>query len=228
MKNLFRIAFCFLSILSLSVYAQQDSKETKIANKLQSEVGVRFMSSGGSGSSSVSGSALFTGHTSSSASPEFFIRVRPSSFSSFVPENLAIEGNISMSESVHEIKFVGASLGKKTCSQAMGLSAQWWFGESKSKVRPYVGIGFEQRDCGGDYAIGGARFAQNESSSNSTVFRAGIKFDLSDWLTRGLSASIDVKTSGKHESSGTPVAGTTITNKTGGSTSAGFGLQYSF
>lgn len=211
--------FLFSSFFLICAHAQQGPS---------GGLGIRFMSPGGGGSSSVSGSPLFTAHKSSSSSPEFFVRIRPSNYSPSVPENLAIEGSVSMSESVHEIKFNGASLGKKTCSQAMGLSAQWHFGEKKSKVRPYLGLGFETKDCGGDYAIGGARFAQSESSSNAVILRAGATFDLSE-VFKGLSASIDLKTGGSnHESSGTPVAGTTVTNKTGGGGSIGVGIMIDF
>lgn len=212
------LLFVFLSLFLISAHAQI---------KPSGGVGIRFMTTGGGGSSSVSGSNLFTGHTSSSSAPEFFIRVHPTNLSPSIPENFAIEGTMSLAESEHEIKFNGASLGKKTCSQAMGVSAQWHFGESSSKVRPYVGLGFETKDCGGDYAIGGARFAQSESSSNSAIFRAGINFDLTH-IFKGLSASIDMKTSSKHESIGNPVAGVSVKNDTGGGISAGVGVNLRF
>ncbi len=212
------IIFVLISICS--AYAQTE-------NNLRGDFGIRFASSSNNGNST-STNAAFVGSNSASSGVEVFGRIRPNSFSSNIPDNIAVEAYLSTNSNTHEIKFAGASLGKKTCDQALGIAGQWWFGDKKNTVRPYIGIGYESRDCSGNYALGGAKFSQTDMSSSCASLRVGASVDLSDYVAKGLAITGEVKSSCKAETSGTPVAGATVTSKSGGGNQASFGLQYSW
>lgn len=178
------------------------------------EIGMR-LNFGSSSSTSVSGSPLFSGSADRETSPEVFVRA---SIIDLLPEikiprHVFVEANLGLGDSVsHEILFAGASLGRVTCGQALGVGVGAQFPIQETKWRAEAAFGFEHKSCSGEYMVGGTPVAnQKRPDRFGTVVRVGAMYQFSPkaYAGGGLKCVSDT-------TSGASIMGNTVEMRTGG------------
>lgn len=217
MNNLFKKAvFCFF-LFSFSLASADEMKKNDVS------IGAVF---GANGSTTVSGSALFSGKAKTYGGPEITVSTKPFDQA----PNLIVSGRLSGEEVSHEASFVGASIGGQKCDTFASMMVGWDFTPNQPiDLRASIG-GKHVLNCGGRYAMGGVAFKQTDMNENVGVaeISATGKLGFVSEKLKDVSLGAYARYSGEMKSSVNLPGNTVVENKTGGDIEGGIILRIPF